>query len=96
MTVAQYRDKMKIVIEDKTVYRKMSQYPGLRLQEKVEKYLDKLIKYKFIERKVRRLIGRPYYYDPRLKGLSKAHNKDCSMGSRVDGKFSPCYFCLNC
>lgn len=41
----------------------------MEIHKKVEKYLDKLVKYKFLDKKVRWNGLRNNFTDPRIKGL---------------------------
>lgn len=69
-------DKENIVclIEDKEVYRLVRENPGKVLQTNVEKYVNKLTKYRFINHIEKNKLMNTCM-DPRLKGINKLISK---------------------
>ncbi|XP_071055739.1 uncharacterized protein [Onthophagus taurus] len=72
----QYNEKMSTLLNDKNTYRTIRTDPGPNLVDKINDYLKKLEKLKYIDKNFKLQLAPTHYTTPRIHGLLKIHKDD--------------------
>lgn len=89
ITSTQYSNKIMALLNDKKTYRTIRENPGPSLSLNFKKYVDRLVKYKFITKEKCKELNNPYFREPRIRGLIKTHKNGAPLRPIIDGRDSP-------